>query len=83
MVQLRAASPSTYHLPPPPLPLSSVECRDAIPETEMPPRKRACFTTPSHRFDIGESSTAAARHIKPALTHVVDYEFIDTMDASI
>ncbi|GJZ15148.1 putative reverse transcriptase domain-containing protein [Tanacetum coccineum] len=71
-------------LPSPPLLLPSTAHRTDIPEAEMPPRKRACFTAPSHMFEIGESSAAAtARQIKPALTHVVDYGFIDTLDASI
>ncbi|GJR08845.1 hypothetical protein Tco_0791497 [Tanacetum coccineum] len=29
-------------------------------EAEMPPQKRACFTTPAPGFEIGESSTAGA-----------------------
>ncbi|GJS69339.1 putative reverse transcriptase domain-containing protein [Tanacetum coccineum] len=64
--------------------LPSTTHRTDIPEVEMPPRKRACFTAPSHMFEIEESSDAAtARQIKPVLTHVVDYGFIDTLDASI
>ncbi|GJV62006.1 hypothetical protein Tco_1468106 [Tanacetum coccineum] len=39
--------------------------RVTIPEAEMPPRKRICFTTPSCRFEVGESSKAAAA-IQPA-----------------
>ncbi|GKG05960.1 hypothetical protein Tco_0326046, partial [Tanacetum coccineum] len=54
-----------------------------IPKAEMPPWKSACFTAPSHRFEIGESPTAAARQIEPALTHVVDYRFIDTADIGL
>ncbi|GKA09663.1 hypothetical protein Tco_0688994 [Tanacetum coccineum] len=39
-----------------------------IPEVEMPPRKRACFTTPALGFEVGESSAAgAARQIGPTL----------------
>ncbi|GJT41243.1 putative reverse transcriptase domain-containing protein [Tanacetum coccineum] len=33
---------------------------DDVPEAEMPPRKRACFTTPAPGFEIGESSAAGA-----------------------
>nr|GEZ00580.1 hypothetical protein [Tanacetum cinerariifolium] len=29
-----------------------------FPKAEMPPRKRACFTTPVLRFEVGESSAA-------------------------
>ncbi|GJS12387.1 reverse transcriptase domain-containing protein [Tanacetum coccineum] len=66
MVQLRAASPSTYNpllpleIPSPPLPLPSPDRRDAIPDADMLPRKRTCFTAPSHRFKIRESSVPAA-----------------------
>ncbi|GJU86700.1 hypothetical protein Tco_1294246 [Tanacetum coccineum] len=50
----------TYaQIPSPPLPLPSPDCRDAIPEADMPPWKRTCFTALSHRFEIGESSAAA------------------------
>ncbi|GKC62878.1 hypothetical protein Tco_1095476 [Tanacetum coccineum] len=41
------------------------------------------FTALSHRFEIRESSAAAARQNRPALTRGVDYGFIDTVDASI
>ncbi|GKC08333.1 hypothetical protein Tco_0999943 [Tanacetum coccineum] len=42
-----------------------------IPEAEMPPRKRACFTAPTRRFEIGESLAAAAvRQARHALTVV-------------
>nr|GFD49583.1 hypothetical protein [Tanacetum cinerariifolium] len=38
--------------------------RTDIPETDMPPRKKACLTTP--RLEIGESSaTGAARQPGP------------------
>ncbi|GJS08051.1 hypothetical protein Tco_0364847 [Tanacetum coccineum] len=46
-------------IPSPPLLLPSPTRRDMIPEADMPPRKRACFTTPSCRFKIKESSIAA------------------------
>ncbi|GJZ32094.1 putative reverse transcriptase domain-containing protein [Tanacetum coccineum] len=41
------------------------------------------FTALSHRFEIKESSAAAARQPGPALTRGVDYGFIDTVNASI
>nr|GEX79071.1 hypothetical protein [Tanacetum cinerariifolium] len=45
--------------------------------------KRVRFTAPSHRFKIRKSSTAVTtRQTGPALTHGVDYGFIDTLDAS-
>nr|GFD43348.1 hypothetical protein [Tanacetum cinerariifolium] len=38
--------------------LSSTSPRIDIPEADMPPRKKACLTTPG--FEIGESSAAGA-----------------------
>nr|GFC32656.1 hypothetical protein [Tanacetum cinerariifolium] len=41
----------------------------SIPEADMPLRKRTRFTTPTGRYEVGESSVAvAARQIRPALT---------------
>ncbi|GJU62295.1 hypothetical protein Tco_1244130 [Tanacetum coccineum] len=57
-----------------------VDCREDIPEAELPPRKRLCLTTPTSRYEVGESSTAAPR---PTGGHRADYGFIDTMDAEI
>nr|GFB99347.1 hypothetical protein [Tanacetum cinerariifolium] len=55
-----------------PLPLSlpSTSGSESIPEADIPLRKRACFTTPTSRYEIGESSVAAAaaRQIRPTLT---------------
>ncbi|GJV69008.1 hypothetical protein Tco_1484517 [Tanacetum coccineum] len=57
---------------------------DDLPEADMPLWKRARFTTPTGRFEVGESSSAAAaRQAGHTLAHIVDYKFIDTMDASI
>nr|GEV65259.1 hypothetical protein [Tanacetum cinerariifolium] len=44
--------PPPLYIPPP------VKCRDDIPESEMPPRKRLCLSTLGSRYEIGESSTA-------------------------
>ncbi|GJY53348.1 hypothetical protein Tco_0445012 [Tanacetum coccineum] len=71
--------------PLPPLPASlsiplPVDHREDIPEAELPPRKRLCLTTPTSRYEVGESSTAAPR---PTGGHRVDYGFISTMDAEI
>ncbi|GJW58180.1 hypothetical protein Tco_0104911 [Tanacetum coccineum] len=71
-------------IPSPPFPLPSPECGDVILEADMPPRKKTCFTAPSHRFEIRESSAATvARQTRSALARGVDYGFIDTLDASI
>ncbi|GJS98123.1 hypothetical protein Tco_0819293 [Tanacetum coccineum] len=44
-------------IPSPPFTLPSPDRKDAIPEADMPPRKRTCFTAPSHRYDNEESYT--------------------------
>nr|GFC43168.1 hypothetical protein [Tanacetum cinerariifolium] len=43
---------------------------ESIPEADIPLRKRARFTTPTSRYEIGESSVvaAAAKQIRPTLT---------------
>nr|GEW90276.1 hypothetical protein [Tanacetum cinerariifolium] len=54
MVQLRAASPSTYHLlhvPSQPLLLPSVDRRSDILEADMPSQKRLCHTAPTFSFE--------------------------------
>nr|GFB80346.1 hypothetical protein [Tanacetum cinerariifolium] len=55
-----------------PLPSSvpSTSGSESIPEAHIPLRKRARFTTPTSRNEIGESSVAvvAARQIRPTLT---------------
>nr|GEW95378.1 hypothetical protein [Tanacetum cinerariifolium] len=40
--------------------LPSTSRRTDIPEADMPPRKKACLTTPALGFEIGESSAAGA-----------------------
>nr|GFA47743.1 hypothetical protein [Tanacetum cinerariifolium] len=52
-----------------PLLLPSTSGSEIVPEEDMPLRKRACFTTPTSGYEVGESSVAAAaRQIRPALT---------------
>nr|GEW02910.1 hypothetical protein [Tanacetum cinerariifolium] len=42
---------------------------ESVPKVDMPLRKRARFTTPTHGYEVGESSVAAtSRQIRPALT---------------
>ncbi|GKD70563.1 hypothetical protein Tco_1324653, partial [Tanacetum coccineum] len=75
-IQLRAASP--------PLLLPSTAHRDVLPKADMPLRKRARFTTPTGKFEVGESSSAvAARQTGHTLAHRIDYGFVDIVDASI
>ncbi|GJU12422.1 mitochondrial proton/calcium exchanger protein-like protein isoform X1 [Tanacetum coccineum] len=86
-IWLRAASPPTHHpseIPSLPLLLPSTTHRDDLLEANMPLQKRDCFTTPTGRFEVRESSSAAAaRQGGQTLAHKVDYGFINSMDASI
>ncbi|GJX02504.1 hypothetical protein Tco_0186417 [Tanacetum coccineum] len=64
--------------------LPSTTHRDDLPEADMLLRKRARFTAPVGRFEVGESSSAATdRQAGYTLAHRVDYVFIDTVNASI
>nr|GEV63427.1 hypothetical protein [Tanacetum cinerariifolium] len=60
--------PTLSFLLPSSIPSTSVS--ESIPEADIPLRKRAHFTTPTSRYEIGESSVvaAAARKIRPTLT---------------
>ncbi|GJR50719.1 hypothetical protein Tco_1401240 [Tanacetum coccineum] len=86
-IRLRVASPSAHHLseiPSPPLLLPSTSHREDIPEADVPPQKRLCSTAPTFRFEIGESSVAAAaRQPGSSVARRADYGFVDTVDASI
>ncbi|GKF17848.1 hypothetical protein Tco_0062766, partial [Tanacetum coccineum] len=87
MIQWRAASPCIHHpseIPSPPLLLPSTTHRDDLLEADMSLRKRAHFTAPTGRFEVGESLSAiAARQAGHTLAHIVDYGFVDIVDASI
>nr|GFB93116.1 hypothetical protein [Tanacetum cinerariifolium] len=63
-------SPQPLHMPP------SVDRRDDIPETEMPPRKRLCLSTLGSRYEVRESSAA-----RPTEGRGIDYGFVSTLDA--
>ncbi|GJS65067.1 putative reverse transcriptase domain-containing protein [Tanacetum coccineum] len=64
--------------------LPSTTHKDDLPEADMPLRKRARFMAPTGRFEVGESSSAAAtRQAGHTLSHRVDYGFINIVDASI
>ncbi|GJW90271.1 hypothetical protein Tco_0167824, partial [Tanacetum coccineum] len=86
-IRLGATSLSTHHppeIPSLPLLLPSTAHRDDILEADMLLQKRACFSAPASKLEVGESLAAAAtRQAGHALTSSVDYRFIDTMDASI
>nr|GFA48036.1 hypothetical protein [Tanacetum cinerariifolium] len=62
--------PPPLHMPPP------VDRRDDIPQTEMRPRKRLCFSTLGSKYKVGESSTA-----RPTRGQGIDYGFFSTLDA--
>ncbi|GJR76861.1 hypothetical protein Tco_0089226 [Tanacetum coccineum] len=82
-------SPPTHHqlpLPSPSLPppssrllLPSIDCRAYIPEVVLLPRKRLCLA-PGPRFEVGKSSSTAAR---PIWGYRADYGFIGSLDAEI
>ncbi|GKF99976.1 hypothetical protein Tco_0301667, partial [Tanacetum coccineum] len=68
-VEMRDVTSSLYHSlhlsgTPPllliPLPAPSTSRRADIPEADTPPRKRLLLTTPKPKYDVGESSAAAA-----------------------
>ncbi|GKE68002.1 hypothetical protein Tco_1522163, partial [Tanacetum coccineum] len=85
MIWLRAETPSTSHPLPlptssPPLQLLSSDHRTDRPEITLPPRKRLGIDL-GPRYDIGESSAAAAT--RPVGGHRADYGFVDTMDTEI
>nr|GEZ58537.1 hypothetical protein [Tanacetum cinerariifolium] len=50
-------------------------------EADIPPRKRLVLTAPTPRFEVGESSDAAARQSGSTVACEVDYSFVDTIDA--
>ncbi|GKA20462.1 hypothetical protein Tco_0700451 [Tanacetum coccineum] len=79
-------------LPSPPLPLPApssplllpaTDRREDVSEADVPPQKRLCLTAPAPRFEVGESSAAAAAR-QPGLdvTPATDYGFVDTVDAT-
>ncbi|GJV18237.1 putative reverse transcriptase domain-containing protein [Tanacetum coccineum] len=80
--------PTSLPLPSSPLPPLTVslfipppvDCREDIPKAELPPRKRLCPTSPTLRYEVEESLTAAPR---PTRGHRADYGFIGTTDAEI
>ncbi|GKE61185.1 reverse transcriptase domain-containing protein, partial [Tanacetum coccineum] len=61
------SSPLT-RIPSPPLLLPPPTHKYSIPEADILPQRRARFAAPSHRFEIGESSAAAAARQPEAIT---------------
>ncbi|GJS90461.1 hypothetical protein Tco_0773097 [Tanacetum coccineum] len=64
-IWMRAASPL-------PLPAPSTSRIADIPEADILPQKRLLLTTPTPRFEVGESSAAAARQPRSTVTQVVN-----------
>nr|GEY60326.1 hypothetical protein [Tanacetum cinerariifolium] len=64
--------PTSLFIPPP------VDHKEDIPKVELPRRKRLCLTALTSRYEVEESSTAAAR---PTEGHRAYYGFIGTLDA--
>ncbi|GJS33916.1 putative reverse transcriptase domain-containing protein [Tanacetum coccineum] len=73
-------------IPSPPLPVPSPPLPLPLPPTTSPTYAEAPlgYRAVVIRFEVEESSSAAAaRQARHTLAHIVDYGFIDTMDASI
>ncbi|GJV74994.1 hypothetical protein Tco_1506578 [Tanacetum coccineum] len=66
-----------YPPTPAPIPFPS-QSKRRFPKANLPPQKRLCLTTPTPRFEVGESSTAAATR-QPGLGagRTTDYGFVD------
>nr|GFB04693.1 hypothetical protein [Tanacetum cinerariifolium] len=77
MIRLRDEAASTFHSPP--LQLPSASRREDKPEVTLPPRKRLDIAL-GPRYEVGESSSAAAR---PAGGFRTDYGFVATIDREI
>ncbi|GKD92253.1 hypothetical protein Tco_1372090, partial [Tanacetum coccineum] len=68
-------------IPSSPLLLPSPTRRDIIPNADMPLWKRARFTAPSKRFEIGESlAAAAARQPGPTLARGTELDFMTALE---
>ncbi|GJV45188.1 hypothetical protein Tco_1429724 [Tanacetum coccineum] len=83
---IRSSAALLLPLPEPSLPLllPATDSRDDVPEADVPPQKRLCLTSPTPRFEVWESSTAAAaRQLGLDVTNATDYGFVDAMDATL
>nr|GEY46558.1 hypothetical protein [Tanacetum cinerariifolium] len=75
MIWSSAASPLSLPAPISPLLLPATDCREDVPEADVPPRNRLCLTACAPRFKVGESSAAAAaRQPRLDVTHATDYK---------
>ncbi|GKC01710.1 hypothetical protein Tco_0987846 [Tanacetum coccineum] len=81
--RLRRAGISVRLLPPMTASIEPCIAKGDIPEADLPPRKRLCLTVPTPRFEIEESSTAAAataRQAEHPMSREVGYGVTDTWD---
>ncbi|GJZ44660.1 putative reverse transcriptase domain-containing protein [Tanacetum coccineum] len=74
-IRLRAASPLPLSAP------STSRIVDIL-KADIPPRKRLLLTGPTPRFEVRESSAAAARQPRSTVARAVDYSILDIMDAN-
>ncbi|GJQ92379.1 hypothetical protein Tco_0003518 [Tanacetum coccineum] len=78
---LRLPSPP-LHAPLSPLLLPATDHREDVPEADVLPQKRLCLNAATPKFEVGESSAAAARQPGLDVTHANGYSFVDTVDAT-
>nr|GEV93890.1 hypothetical protein [Tanacetum cinerariifolium] len=64
--------PPPLHMPPP------VDCRDDIPETEMPPRKRLCLSTLGSRYGIRDTLVDPIETV-PEIAHMTVGKRVDLL----
>ncbi|GJS87672.1 hypothetical protein Tco_0770308 [Tanacetum coccineum] len=83
MIRLSAASPLPLPAPSSLLLLPATDRKEDVLEADVPPQNRLCLTAPASRFEVGESSAAAAAR-QPGLdvTHATDYSLVDVVDAT-
>nr|GEU87740.1 putative reverse transcriptase domain-containing protein [Tanacetum cinerariifolium] len=72
--------PISLPTPSPPLNLPSTSHRSNVPKVTLPPRKRL-YTALDPRYEVGESSSAAA--VRPTGSLRANYRFIATLDDEI
>nr|GFA76696.1 hypothetical protein [Tanacetum cinerariifolium] len=64
--------------------LPSTSRKTDIPKADVPPQKRACLTTPTSRFEVGESSAAGAtRQPGPTESDLRRYMRVTELDTTI
>ncbi|GKF92772.1 hypothetical protein Tco_0279491, partial [Tanacetum coccineum] len=66
-----------------PLPAPSTSRRADVLEADMPLQRRLLLTAPTPRFEVGNSSAAAARQPGCTMARRVDHSFVDTVDTRV